>query len=546
MKKDNLIPSVTSSRLLAVTLTVFLGLTACQPSKKDSGKTLIYCSEGSPHKLNPQVVTDGTSFTASAGTVFDRLVERKQGETTLIPGLAKSWQISPDGLQYTFFLRKNIPFHSNEFFIPSRPFNADDVLYSFERMGRPQHPLHQVGRSYEYYESLELGKTIKKIQKLDDYTVKITLNQPEAPFLSYMASHFTSIMSREYGEKLVAINSPHLFDMKPIGTGPFIFKKYIQDNLIRYESHKHHFSKAPTYDHLVFSITPDPNVRFQKLKTGECHIIFGPARSDLITMKKHPDIKVLERNGLNLGYLAMNTEKPPFHNKDVRVAVNMALNRKSYINAIYFNHASLAKNPLPPGIWSYREVTKDYPYDPEQAKKLLSKAGYAKGFKTELWALPVSRPYNPDGKKMAEMMQADLKKVGIHAKIVSFDWGTYLEKVRKGQHQMVQLGWSADYPDPDNFLRVLLSCASVKSGSNVARFCHPEFDQLVKRAKSLTSQKERTILYREAQKIFKQEAPWVTLAHATIYRGVRKNVEGFVIDLMGMDYFYNVTLKDTP
>lgn len=534
-----LLPALFAFIILATTI-------ACQSQKKETGKTLVYCSEGSPHKLNPQVVTDGTSLTASAGTVFDRLIEREEGGTALVPGLAEKWEISTDGLNYTFFLRKNIPFHGNDFFIPTRPFNADDVIFTFERMGNPKHPLHQAGGVYEFYESLGIGRVVKKIQKLDDYTIKITLNNPEAPFLSYIASHFMSIMSKEYGEKVLAMGKPQFFDMKPIGTGPFIFKKYIQDNLIRYNSHKNHFSKAPSYDHLVFSITPDPNVRFQKLKTGECHLIFGPSRSDLTAMEKHPDIKVLGLNGLNLGYLAMNTEKPPFNKRKVRVAVNMALNRKSYLDAIYYNHASLAKNPLPPGIWSYREDTKNYPYNPEKAKKLLAEAGLAQGFKTELWALPVSRPYNPDGRKMAEMMQADLKKVGIEAKIVSFDWGTYLEKVRVGDHFMVQLGWSADYPDPDNFLRVLLSCASVASGSNVARFCHSEFDQLVERAKTLTSKNERTVLYRKAQEIFKKEAPWVTLAYSTIYRGLRKNITNFTIDPMGMDYFHSVTIKETP
>ena len=336
--------------------------------------------------------------------------------------------------------------------------------------------------------------------------VKIFLRRVEAPFLSYIATHHMSIMSREYGEKLLALGKPELFDMKPIGTGPFVLKKYIKDTLIRYSAVKGHFSKAPLIDQLIFSITPDPSVRFQKLKTAECHLA-APSRSDLAAMAQHPEIKLASRQGLNVGYLAMNTQKPPFDKRKVRQAVNMALNKSSYIDTIYFNHAVVAKNPLPPAFWGYNDKVKDYSYDPQRAKKLLAEAGFAQGFSSELWALPISRPYNPDGKKMAEMMQADLKQIGIEVKIVSYDWGTYLEKSRLGEHAMIQLGWTADYMDPDNFLGVLLSCSTIASGLNMARFCHQDFEQLVQRAKTITSRKARAKLYRRAQVVFRREAP---------------------------------------
>ena len=243
-----------------------LGLVACQGG--DQSHSLIYCSEGSPVKLNPQVAVDGTSITASARTVFDRLVEYKLGESSLVPGLAERWMVSDDGLTYTFYLRKNVSFHSNSLFTPTRHFNADDVLYSFGRMSDVKHPLHSVGGGiYEYYQSLGMDKNIKQIVKAGDHVVKIFLRRAEAPFLSYIATHHMSIMSREYGEKLLALGKPELFDMKPIGTGPFVLKKYIKDTLIRYSAVKDHFSKAPLIDQLIFSITPDPSVRFQKLKT---------------------------------------------------------------------------------------------------------------------------------------------------------------------------------------------------------------------------------------------------------------------------------------
>jgi dipeptide transport system substrate-binding protein len=160
-----------------------------------------------------------------------------------------------------------------------------------------------------------------------------------------------------------------------------------------------------------------------------------------------------------------------------------------------------------------------------------------------MWYLPVSRPYNPNGKKMAEMMQADLAKVGIRLALESFDWGTYLAKVRKGEHQMVQLGWTGDNGDPDNFLVMLLGCEAAKNGSNYARWCDPKFQKLMEAAKVTIDQKERTKLYEEGQKIFKQEAPWVTLAHAKVFRAMDSRVEGFQMSPFGTDSFYGVDLK---
>ena len=525
-------------------LVLFSLFISCQQNASKNTKTLIFCSEGSPVKLNPQVATDGPSFTASANTVFDRLIEYKMGSTQLEAGLAKRWEVSPNGLEYTFYLRKNVSFHSNDLFTPTRPFNADDVIDSLQRMRDKNHPLHNInGSTFEYYNGLDIEKNLKSIIKEGDYRVKIVLKQPEAPFLTYFALGAMSITSKEYGEKLVALGKPELFDMRPIGTGPFIFKKYVKDTLIRYKAFKKHFSKAPLVDHLIISITPNPNVRFQKLKTGECHLISEPARSDLEIMKNHEHIQLAQEKGMNVGYLAINTTKAPLNKKKVRQAINMALNKKSYKKAIYFGHAMIAKNPFPPSLWSYNDDIVDYEYDPKKAKELLAEAGHPQGFSTELWVLPVSRPYNPDGRKMGEMMQADLKKIGIQAKIISYDWGTYLDKTSKGEHSMAQLGWSADFPDPDNFLNILLSCHATKTGSNVSRFCHKEFDRLINEAKRLTSKKKRAKLYRKAQEIFKEEAPWVPIAHSVFYRAMRKNVKGHVISPLGGDFFHTISLK---
>ena len=509
-----------------------------------AAKTFIYCSEGSPSAFNPQLTTDGTSSNAASKTVYDTLVKFRYGTTIVIPSLAESFHVSKDSLTFTFKLRKGVKFHTTKYFKPTREFNADDVLFSFNRQWKKDHFYHKVGGStYDYFEAMEMGKIIKKIIKADDYTVKFVLNYPEAPFIANLAMGFSSILSKEYADQLAKNNKKSKIDHFPIGTGPFVFKTYKKDTLIRFVKNSDYFFGSPKIDKLVFSITPDPSVRYQKLKTGECHFINEPAPQNISDMEKNPKIKVMKRAGLNVGYLAINTDKAYFKDLRVRKAINHALNRDAYIKAIYLDNAVVAKNPIPPTMWSYNKSVKDFEYNPELAKQLISKAKLPNDLILELWTLPVSRPYNPNGKKMGEMMQADLKKIGIKVKLVSYDWGTYLSKSKEGKHDLIQFGWTGDNGDPDNFLNILLGCSGVKAGSNYARWCNKDFNDLIVKAKQNTNSKKREAYYMKAQKIFKKEAPWVTLAHSVVYRAMSDKVIGYKLDPLGHDIFATVDLK---
>ena len=524
--------------LLSVFLIILGGLRA------QADKTFVYCSEGSPSTFNPQLATDGPTFNASSRMIYNRLVSFEQGGTKIIPSLAKSWKASKNGLEFTFKLREDVSFHSRGQFTPKRKFNAQDVLWSFNRMRDAKHPYHKVnGGSYEYFSSMEMDKIIKDIVKVDAFTVKFILTRPEAPFLANLGMDFASILSKEYGTHLLAKGSPERIDTEPVGTGPFKLKRYVKDTMVRYEVNPNYFRGRSKLDKVVFSITTDPSVRFQKLKAGECHLIAEPSPTDLQAMMSHPKIKVLEQPGLNVGYIAMNTQKKPFDNVLVRRAIYHALNRASYIKAIYLGHAKVAMNPIPPTMWSYNRKLKDYKYDPKISKKLLAKAGFSNGFKTELWTLPVSRPYIPNGKKLGELVQADLAKVGIRVKLVTYDWPTYLAKARKGEHQMIQLGWTGDNGDPDNFLSVLLGCAAIEAGSNVARWCDKDFAQLIDRAKSTINIKKRTEFYLQAQKIFKTQVPWVTVAHSKVFRAMATSVKGYELSPFGSESFFEVDLQ---
>jgi dipeptide transport system substrate-binding protein len=284
-------------------------------------------------------------------------------------------------------------------------------------------------------------------------------------------------------------------------------------------------------------------VRYQKLLANECQLMPFPAPSDVEAMKANPDLVVLDQEGLNVGYVAFNTEKAPFDNVLVRQALNMAVNKAAIIDAVYEGAGAAAKNPIPPTMWSYNDAVQDYPYDPEKAKALLAEAGLADGFTTDLWALPVQRPYNPNGKLMAEMIQSDWAKIGVTANIVSYEWAEYLERSQKGEHQVVMLGWTGDNGDPDNFMNDLLGCAAVH-GNNRAEWCYQPFEDLIAKARTISDQAERTTLYEQAQVIFKEQAPWITVAHSVVHVPMRKEVTGFVVDPLGHFAFDTVDLAE--
>jgi len=507
-------------------------------------KTLVFCSEGSPEALNPQIVTTTTGLNA-ARPMFNQLVEFVPGSTRIRPALAESWQISPDGTEYIVHLRDGVKFHATEDFTPTRNMNADDVLFSLERQWKEDHPFHNISNAgYDYFKDMGMPELLKSIEKIDDMTLRIRLTRPEAPFLADLAMPFNSILSAEYADKLLEAGTPELLDQHPVGTGPFTFAGYQKDIAIRYRVFEDYWEGRQPIETLVFSITPNPAVRLTKLKAGECHVMAFPNPSDTKTIVDDPSLKLLQQEGFNIGYLALNTEKPPFDDVRVRRAINMAIDKRAIIDGAYGGAGVVAKNPIPPTLWSYNDEIEDYPYDPLEAQKLLAEAGFPSGFETDLWYMPVSRPYNPDAKRVAEMIQADLARIGVRVNLVTKEWSEYRTSLQNGEHTMGLYGWTGDNGDPDNFLHVLLGCTAARiGGNNVARWCDDEFDALVSRAKLSYDQGVRERLYRQAQEIAKREAPWVPIAHSVVFMGARDEVDGFKMDPLGRHPFDNVDLK---
>jgi dipeptide transport system substrate-binding protein len=510
-----------------------------------AAKTLVYCSEGSPENFYPAVNTTGTSFDVTT-QVYNTIVEFERGGTKVVPGLAEKWDISADGLEYTFHLRKGVKWHNtNKNFKPTRDFNADDFIFMIERQWKENDPFFKVtSTNHSYFNDMGMAKLLKSVDRVDDYTVKIVLNKAEAPFLSNLAMQYAGIQSKEYAIAMLKAGTPEKVDQDPIGTGPFYLVQYQKDAIIRFKAFPQYWAGKAKIDDLVFAITPDASVRWAKLQKGECHVMPYPNPADLDAIRKDPNVQVLEQPGLNIGYLAYNTQKKPFDDVRVRKAINMAINKKAIIDAVYLTAGVPAKNPIPPTQWSYNDAIKDDPYDPEAAKKLLAAAGLPNGFTTDLWAMPVQRPYNPNAKRIAELMQADLAKIGVKAEIKTFEWGEYRKRMQNGEHQMGMLGWTGDNGDPDNFLYSLLGCASAQSnGSNVAKFCYQPYEDLVLKAKSLPKQADREALYKQAQVIFKEQAPWFTIAHAVQLGPIRKEVIDYKLSPFSRHTFYGVDIK---
>jgi dipeptide transport system substrate-binding protein len=507
-------------------------------------KTLVHCSEGSPENFYPAINTTGTSFDANS-QVYSRIVEFERGSTRVVQGLAESWDISEDGTVYTFHLRHGVRWHASKSFKPTREFNADDMLFAIERQWKEDNPYFKVTSSnHTYFNDMGLPKLLKSVDKLDDYTVRVTLERPEAPFLSDLAMEFAGVQSKEYADALLQAGAPEKLDQEPLGTGPFSLVQYQKDAIVRYRAFPDYFRGKAKIDDLVFAITPDASVRWAKLQKGECHVMPYPNPADLDAMRSDPNVQVLEQPGLNIGYLAYNTQKKPFDDVRVRKAFNMAINKKAIIDTVYLSTGIAATNPIPPSLWSYNEAIKDDPYDPDAARKLIAEAGYPNGFQTDLWAMPVQRPYNPNARRIAELMQADLARIGVTVEIKSFEWGEYRKRLQAGEHQTAQFGWTGDNGDPDNFLHTLLGCAAAApGGGNAAKWCDKSFDELVLKAKVTTDQAQRTALYKQAQVIFKEQAPWFTIAHAVQLKPVRKEVVDFRLSPFGRHTFYGVDLK---
>lgn len=521
------------ARFVVVT-SLAIQLSACDRQSNDSlyAKSVVYCSEGSPQSFNPQTLTSGTTIDASSNQLYDRLITFRSGDNAIKPALAKSWHVTRDGKKITFYLRKHVAFHHTDYFNPTRTLNADDVIFSFNRILDSQHEYHPIsGGQYPFFQSVEFGGLVKQIEKINDYTLRFTLNRADSSFLANLATDFAVILSAEYGAQLSKQGLQQQIDHLPIGTGPFRLKEYRPGSLIRYYRHENYWQNPVSIEQLVFDITPNNTSRLTKLLTKQCDVIAYPIAHEKI--KQRPDLTLEAVTSLNVSYLGFNTQKPPFNNKLVRRAVASAINKQAIVDAVYFGQADIAKSILPETSWAFNDAIKGHTFSIARAKKLLADAGYPNGFVMDIWAMPIQRAYNPNALKTAKLIQADLQQIGIRVNIVSYEWTTFLRRLSLGEHQSVLLGWSADHPDPDNFFTPLLSCAATDSGLNRALWCHQAFDDVIQQALLTTNINLRKGYYKQALAILAEEVPLLPLAFSKRFQARSTVITGELLHPYG-------------
>ena len=530
-------------KLLSLRASIAIALLSAAASV--SAKPLVVCTEASPEGFDIAQYTTAVTADASAETILERLVAFTPGTTDTVPGLAESWDISADGLTYTFKLRKSVKFQTTDYFKPTREMNADDVVWSFQRQLDPKHPWHALSLvGYPYFESMDFQNLLKSVEKVDDSTVKFTLTRPESPFLRDLAMPFTSIYSAEYADQLLKSNKTGEFNSKPIGTGPFILTRYAKDAQVRYKANPDYWKGKVPSEALIFAITLDNNTRLQKLKANECQVALYPKPDDIANIKADPNLKIDEMESMMTSYVAINTSHKYLSDARVRQAINLAFDKKSYIRALFGEgKATEGVGPYPPTMMGYDTESQPTPYDPEKARALLKEAGVPEGQVFTLFARNGGAVTNPNPMVGAQMLQSDLAKVGIKLDIRIMEWGEMLKRAKKGEHDMVFAGWAGDNGDPDNFLTPNLSCDAAKNGENYARWCNADFQKLIDKARETVNPEERAGLYEQAQAIFNKDQPWISMAHTRMFTAMRKNVEGYQISPLTTNNFATTQVK---
>lgn len=502
-----------------------------------SGGTLVYGRGADSVSLDPINVTDGESIRVTHN-IYETLLEYDHN-LELQPKLATEYSSSEDGLTWTFQLREGVKFHDGT------DFNADAVVFNFERWMDPENPYHE--GDFPYYPFLYGGfkgdenHLIESVTATDEHELEIVLKRKTAPFLSYLAISMFGIASpaaiEQYGAGI---------GENPVGTGPFKFEEWNRNNTITLSKNEEYWMEGKPYlDQVIYQVIPENSARLNALQTGEIDIVDGMNASDTTIVEDTEGIELIKRPSFNIGYMAFNMEKEPFDDPLVRKAINMAIDKEEIVDAFYNGLADPATSPLPPSLWSHDESLEKYDYNIEEAKKLLAEAGFEDGFTTELHTMSNPRPYLPEPMKIAEAIQSDLAEIGITAEIVSSEWATYLEDTKNGKHSMAMYGWTGVMADPDNFLYPNLSKTNAEvPAQNIAFYKSDEFTSLITEARETIDQDKRTELYQEAQQLFQEDAPWVMLAYTTPPLAQSDYVEDYNPHPMSNDLMTDVYLSN--
>lgn len=524
---------------------------------------LIYCTHASGFSFNPQTSDAGTSMNVVTEQIYNKLFEISN---TAIPTpiLAQSYSISPDGKIITIYLRKGIKFHHTDWFKPTRDFNADDVVFSLNRVlgyetylptleqsavdyKNPQYRIfHEQAKKvrFPYFESIKLNQKIESVKALNPHTVQITLFKPDASILSHLASQYAIIFSQEYAVQLNADDNLVQLDLLPVGTGPYKVKNYFRNQYVRLEKNEDYWKKDAKIKNIIIDLSTDRTGRLVKFFNGECQIASYPEVSQLGLLKENDKrYYVKSAEGMNLAYLAFNFQNAVIQDEQVRRAIAQAINRQRIIKAIYHNTATVANNIIPNISWASSVNTPDFAYDfnPSEAKKVLQD----KQLHLNMWVLNEEQVYNPAPLKTAELIKEDLNNVGVNVTIRSVTRTFLIDQLNKKSenYDMILTGWLAGNLDPDSFMRPILSCNSASEMTNLSNWCDEDFDQLMDKALDSPNLWERAHVYNQAQELILSELPIVPLANMKRVLVVNSRVRHIEMNPFGSLNFSTLSLR---
>jgi len=475
--------------------------------------TLVYARGADSKSLDPIAVSDGESVKV-IDQIYDTLVAPKATSTALEPGLATEWSTSDDRLTWTFTLRAGVTFHDGT------PCDAAAVKFNLDRL-TDENSAHRYGSEVPYGGVYD---NIKSIEAADATTVKVHLHKPSAVLLASLSIFPASIASPAAIQQHTQDYGSH-----PSGTGPFKFEKWERGTRLVLSRYAGYFGEKAKLAKVIFVPFAEQEARKEALKRGEAHMMDNVDFSLVAEIQSDPGLRYEKVDGMNFAYLALNNDVKPFDDPKVRRAVAHAIDKDAIIKLLTFGHGSHGANPLPPTLPSYNTDIQAYPYDPAKAKALLAEAGYPDGFTADLWAMNNPRPYMPKPVECGQILKEQLAKVGITGDIVSPPWTEYLAKTGNGEHPMCILGWSADYPDADNFLNVLLklSGADERPASNRSFYRNPATQTLLDEAAQNSDQAKRIQLYRQAQQQIHEDCPMIPLAYMPVGYAMRNEVQGY-------------------
>jgi ABC-type dipeptide transport system, periplasmic component len=509
-------------------------LAGCRENREIERVGVVYCVDASFKELNPQLYGSSPIGSALSNQLYDRLITIDPVNQRFEGQLARKWSISRDGLHYIFYLQKGISFHSTPWFKPTRTLNADDVLFSFNRILDPLSPYHTIsGGQYPFFDSIQFNEQVAAINKLDNETIEFVLKKPNAAFLAAIASDSAVILSAEYGANLLSENKPEQLDRQIIGTGPYLLAETRNNEFIRMHANTDYRNGPPSVQRLVFDYTPKPTNRLAKLLTGECQIMAAPAAAQLSFIKNNSQLTLEQTNTPNTAYLAINTQRNAFSDVTIRQALSSAINREQIISAVYYDTGESTTTLLPPESWAYNPNLPEAPYEPISAKMQL-KNHPAAPTRMELLVPTTTQTYNPNPVKLAQLLKADLSQIGVDVKIVALNNYWLRKRIMTNNYDAILTGWSAETTDPDSFLRPILSCgASMERNFNYTRWCNDHFEQLMDRAIGTNNMARRIDAYQEAQQLLADELPLIPIARAVNIYATRTSLHNVGHTLMG-------------